>query len=80
MCVYVCNVKFHKPGPVCISESLMFLTADKSSVYCDFESDCSVMMQDQEDDEEWFRLSASNLSGVRDHTFFSGIYSSHAVN
>ena len=50
----------------------MFPLADNSAVYCDFESECD-LIQDQEDDEDWIRLSARNLSGVLDHTFVSGI-------
>ena len=46
---------------------------------CNFEAECS-LQQDDEDDEDWVRLLAKDLPGVRDHTMFSGMYIKHQAS
>ena len=60
-------VSYHSTSTVCV------LLTDDSIVDCNFESEC-VLQQDQEDDEDWVRMQANNLPGVRDHTLFSGMH------
>ena len=47
---------------------------DDSIINCNFESECSQLENLEEDGDNWLRLSASKLPGVRDHTLVSGIY------
>ena len=55
-----------------VSIEMCFILVDDSDLICDFENECH-LEQDQDDDEDWVRLSTSNLPGLQDHTFSSGI-------
>ena len=71
MFVSICNICFE--GKVTDTFLTYYYT-----LHCDFETVCSIG-QDQEDDEDWVRLKASRLPGVKDHTLISGKNMYHNV-